>query len=87
MSSDIANIINIFSKFLDPKVVKADKFKSIEEIKKLPVHSYKFISKNDAKILKDLLKISKIEDVSKLNRENPFENLKIFGRPNRQISI
>ncbi|MBY9011844.1 MAG: 50S ribosome-binding GTPase [Candidatus Lokiarchaeota archaeon] len=79
MSSDITNIITIFSKFLDPKVTKADKFNTIEEIKKLPVHSYKFISKNDAKILKDLLKISRIDEISKLNRDNPFENLKIFG--------
>ena len=62
MSSDIANIINIVSKFLDPKVVKAEKFKTIEEIKKLPIHSYKFISKNEAKIIKDILKISKIEE-------------------------
>jgi len=87
MSSDIENIINIFSKFLDPKVTKADKFKSIEEIKKLPVHSYKFISKNDAKILKDLLKISKIEEVSKLNRENPFKNLKIFGETKDPLEV
>ena len=48
MPSDITNIINIFSKFLDPKVTKADKFKSIEEIKKpLPYRRYfscKYIS-------------------------------------------
>ncbi|NVM16159.1 MAG: 50S ribosome-binding GTPase [Candidatus Lokiarchaeota archaeon] len=87
MSSDIANIISIFSKFLDPKVTKEDKFKSIEEIKKLPVHSYKFISKNDTKILKDLLKISKIEEISKLNRENPFENLKIFGTTKDPLEV
>ena len=79
MSSDITNIISIFSKFLEPKIAKAEKFKTIEEIKKLPVHAYKFISKNDAKILKDLLKISNIEQITKLNRENPFKNLKIFG--------
>ena len=87
MSSDIANIISIFSKFLDPKVTKADKFKSIEEIKKLPIHSYKFISKNDAKILKDLLKISTIEEVTKLNREKPFENLKIFGTTKDPLEV
>ncbi len=87
MSSDITNIINIFSKFLDPKVTKADKFKTIEEIKKLPIHSYKFISKNDAKILKDLLNISKIEEISKLKRENPFENLSLFGATKDPLEV
>ena len=87
MSTDITNIINIFSKFLDPKVTKAGKFKTIEEIKKLPVHSYKFISKNDAKILKDLLKISNIEQISKLKREKPFENLSIFGTTKDPIEV
>jgi len=87
MSSDITNIINIFSKFLDPKLTKADKFKTVEEIKKLPIHSYKFISKNVAKIFKDLLKISTIEEISKLNRENPFENLKIFGETKDPLEV
>ena len=87
MPSDIANIINIFSKFLDPKVTKADKFKTIEEIKKLPVHSYKFITKSDAKILKGLLKISNIEEISKLKRENPFENLSIFGETKDPLEV
>jgi len=87
MSSDITNIINIFSKFLDPKVTKASKFKTIEEIKKLPVHSYKFISKDDAKILKDLLNVSNIEQISKLKRENPFENLSIFGKTKDPLEV
>ncbi|NVM43788.1 MAG: 50S ribosome-binding GTPase [Candidatus Lokiarchaeota archaeon] len=87
MSSDITNILNIFSKFLDPKVLKADKFKTIEEIKKLPVHSYKFISKIEAKILKDLLQISKIEEISKLNRDNPFKNLKVFGTTKDPLEV
>jgi len=79
MSTDISKIINIFSKFLDSKLAKEGKLKTIEEIKNLSLNSFKFISKEDAKILKDLLKISKIEEVSKLNREKPFSNLKIFG--------
>ena len=74
MSADISKIINLFSKFLDPKLTKEGKIKTIEEIKKLSLNSFKFISKEDAKIIKDLLKISKIEEVSKLNRENPFSN-------------
>jgi GTPase SAR1 family protein len=87
MSSDITNILIIFSKFLEPKVSRAEKFKTIEEIKKLPVYSYKFISKSDAKILKDLLNISNIEEVAKLNRENPFENLKLFGKTKDPLEV
>jgi len=87
MSADIPKIIKIFSKFLDPKATKADKFKTVEEIKKLPVHSYKFISKNDAKLIKDLLKISKIEEISKLDRENPFKNLRVFGETKDPIEV
>ena len=87
MSSDITNIISIFSKFLDPKASRAEKFKTIEEIKKLPVYSYKFISRSDAKILKDVLNISNIEEVSRLNRENPFENLKLFGKTKDPLEV
>ncbi|MBY8981003.1 MAG: 50S ribosome-binding GTPase [Candidatus Lokiarchaeota archaeon] len=87
MSADISKIINIFSKFLDPKFTKEGKLKTIEEIKKLPLNSFKFISKEDTKILKDLLKISKIEEVSKLDRENPFYNLKIFGTTKDPIEV
>lgn len=87
MSADISKIINIFSKFLDTKVAKEGKLKTIEEIKKLSLNSFKFISKEDAKILKDLLKISKIEEVSKLNRENPFSNLKIFGTTKNPLEL
>ncbi|MFX0047297.1 MAG: ADP-ribosylation factor-like protein [Candidatus Hermodarchaeota archaeon] len=87
MSSDITNIISIFYKFLDPKEIKPDKFKTIEEIKKLPIYSYKFISRSDAKILKDLLHVTKIEDISNLNRDNPFENLKIFGKTKDPLEV
>ena len=87
MSTDITNIISIFSKFLDPKVSKTEKFKTIDEIKRLPVYSYKFISRSDAKILKDLLNISNIEEVSRLNRDNPFENLKLFGKTKDPLEV
>ena len=87
MSSDITNIISIFAKFLDPKVAREGKFKTVEEIKSLPVHSYKFISKNDAKILKELLGISKIEEISKLDRDTPFKNLKVFGETKDPLEV
>ena len=76
MSTDISKIINIFSKFLDPKLTKEGKIKTIEEIKNLPLNSFKFISKEDIKILKEVLDVSTIEKASKLDRENPFAKLK-----------
>jgi len=76
MSADISKIINLFSKFLDPKLAKEGKLKSIEEIKKLPLNSFKFISKEDEKLLKEVLNVSTIEKTSKLDRENPFGKLK-----------
>ena len=79
MSSDISNVLNVFSKFLDPKVVKISKLKTIEEIKKLPIFSYKFLTKSEAKVLKEILDISNIEEASKLDKENPFESLNHIG--------
>ena len=76
MPVDISKIINIFSKFLDSKLTKEGKLKTIEEIKKLPLNSFKFISKEDEKLLKEVLDISTIEKTSKLDRENPFVKLK-----------
>jgi small GTP-binding protein len=75
MSTNISNIINIFSKFLDEKSVKVNKIKTIEDVKELPIYSYKFLNKSEAKVLKDILDISSIEDASKLNKEDPFEHI------------
>jgi len=79
MSSDISKVLNVFSKFLDSKVTKIGKLKTIEEIKKLPIHSYKFLTKSEAKVLKDILDLSNIEEASKLDKENPFESLNNIG--------
>jgi hypothetical protein len=76
MSVDISKIIKVFSKFLDPKFAKEDKLKTIEELKNLPLNSFKFISKEEAKLLKEVLDVSVIEEISKLDRENPFGKLK-----------
>jgi small GTP-binding protein len=75
MSTDISNIIDIFAKFLDPNVVKTKKLKLLEDVLKLPIYSYKFLEKSDAKVLKELLDVSNIEEASKLDKENPFERL------------
>ena len=77
MSINITNVINIFSKFLDEKSVKISKLKTIEDLKELPIYSYKFLDKNEAKVLKDILDITSIEDASRLNKEDPFENIKL----------
>ncbi|MHA1234090.1 MAG: ADP-ribosylation factor-like protein [Promethearchaeota archaeon] len=76
MSVDISKIIEVFSKFLDPKLAKEGKLKTIDEIKNLPLNSFKFISKEDGKLLKEILDVSTIEQTSKLDRENPFGKLK-----------
>ena len=76
MPADISKIINLFSKFIDPKLTKEGKLETIEEIKNLPLNSFKFISKEDVKLLKEVLDISTIEKTSKLDRENPFVKLK-----------
>ncbi|MBY9019537.1 MAG: 50S ribosome-binding GTPase [Candidatus Lokiarchaeota archaeon] len=76
MSVDISKIIQLFTKFLDQKLAKEGKLKTIEEIKKLPLTSFKFISKEDAHLLNEVLDVSTVENVSKLDRENPFAKLK-----------
>ncbi|MFX1410170.1 MAG: ADP-ribosylation factor-like protein [Promethearchaeota archaeon] len=73
--TDFSRVINVFSKFLDPKDAKINKLKTLEDILKLPIHSYKFISKEESNIVKELLELSKIGEISKLNKENPFESL------------
>lgn len=75
MTLDIPNIIKVFSKFLDPKLAKVKNLSDIDDILKLPIYSYKFLEKSEAKVLKEILDISNIEEASKLDKENPFENL------------
>lgn len=75
MSSEISSVINVISKFFDLKSVKIDKLEKIKDILKLPILSYKFIGKEESTIIKNLFEISKIKDIIKLNKENPFDNL------------
>ena len=75
MESDTTKIIKIFSKFLDQNTVKISKIQNLEDILKLPIYSYKFLDKKTAKVLKEVLEISNIEDASKLDREDPFNIL------------
>lgn len=73
--SDISSFIKVFSKFLDPKSTKIDKLQKVDDVLKLHVSSYKFIDKEEATIIKQLLEVSTIRDASKLNKDNPFEML------------
>ncbi|MFX1494106.1 MAG: hypothetical protein ACFFBZ_07470, partial [Promethearchaeota archaeon] len=73
MSTDISNIINIFSKFLDHKEVKISKIETIDDIKQLPIQSYKFIDKTVSEFLNEVLDVSNIEEISKIDREDIFE--------------
>jgi small GTP-binding protein len=76
MEVNISRIVSTFSKFLDQNTIKISKLKTIEDVLKLPIYSYKFLDKNTAKVLKDLLDINDIESASKLDREYPFDTLK-----------
>ncbi|MCK4481052.1 MAG: hypothetical protein KAV01_11030, partial [Candidatus Lokiarchaeota archaeon] len=72
MSSDTSSFIKVFSKFLDPKSTKIDKLQKVDDVLKLHISSYKFIDKEEATMIKQLLEVSTIRDASKLNKDNPF---------------
>ncbi|MFW9940912.1 MAG: hypothetical protein ACFFFT_07715, partial [Candidatus Thorarchaeota archaeon] len=63
MSSESSDIINVISKFLDPKSVKIEKLENVDDILKLPIQSYKFIDKEEATIIKNLFEITKIKEI------------------------
>lgn len=75
MPAEASSFIKVFSKFLDAKSSKIDKLKEIDDILKLPLHSYKFIDKEESTMMKQLLEISTIGDASKKNKDNPFKSL------------
>jgi hypothetical protein len=87
MSSESSNIINVFSKFLDPKSAKINKLHSIDDILKLSIKSYKFVNKEQSTIMKQLLEISSIGDASKLDKNNPFETLIIIEESDESIEL
>ncbi|MFX1256974.1 MAG: ADP-ribosylation factor-like protein [Promethearchaeota archaeon] len=91
MPTEIYDIIRVFSKFLDPKLVKNLKFSSksetikletIDDIKKLPINAYKFLDEEDANHIKEILDVNTILDASRLNnlkaREKVENQIKIF---------
>lgn len=48
-------------------------FESIEEILKLPISAYKFLEKNEARIITEILKASNIEELGKLDKKEPLK--------------
>ncbi|MFX1308111.1 MAG: ADP-ribosylation factor-like protein [Promethearchaeota archaeon] len=75
MSTEDSSLIKVVSKFLDPKSVKIDKLKEIDDVLKLHLNSYKFIDKEETTIMKQLLDVSTIGDASNLNKDNPFNSI------------
>jgi len=74
MSSEIKNIINIFSKFLDKDFLDKD-LTSIDKILALPIHSFKFINKTQGQVLEEFFNIKSIDDASQLDKDTTVKNL------------
>ena len=72
MSKKSSVKLDKISKFLDPDV----NIKSINQVGKLPISSFKFLSIQDEALIKDLLRVSKISECFKLDRQNPFKKIK-----------
>ena len=75
MSQKFADILKVFSKFLNDGIIKKGKIKTIQEVLELPIHSYKFLDKNEAKMVGEILEVKNIGEAAKLNKENPFETI------------
>jgi small GTP-binding protein len=75
MSSKTKEKLALIKKFMDPKSIDLESIKSIKSVGKLPVSSFKFLSKEDGENLKYLLKISKISDLLKIDRQKPFKKV------------
>ncbi len=87
MSTENSDFIKVFSKFIDPKSAKLNKLHSLDDILKLSIQSYKFVDKEEATMMKQLLEISSIADASKLNKENPFESLMKIEKSEESIEL
>jgi small GTP-binding protein len=74
MSSEIKNVINIFSKFLDKDFLDKD-LTSIDKILALPIHSFKFINKTQGQVLEEFFNIQSIDDASQLDKDTTVKNL------------
>ena len=73
MSKESKESIAPFLKYFDKKFLNLKEIKSIGDLAKLPIFAYKFFTKNDTKIISKLFDINVIEDLSKLDKEKPFD--------------
>ena len=64
-----------FLKFFEKKFINLKDIKSIDDFAKLPIFAFKFFTKNDTKIISKIFDINVIEDLSSIDKENPFEQL------------
>ena len=68
--------IELISKFLDKsKVINFDKIDKIDEIIKLPISTFNFLSEADVELIHDLFEISSIGQFASLDYFQPFEIL------------
>ncbi len=77
MTPEIESVIKVFSRFLDSKFIEDKKVKKIDNILKFPIFSFNFLDKEQAQVLEEELRISSIDDASKLNKDAPFESLNL----------
>jgi len=73
MSKESKESIAPFLKYFDKKFLNLKEIISIGDLAKLPIFAYKFFTKNDTKIISKLFDINVIEDLSKLDKEKPFD--------------
>jgi len=64
-----------FLKFFEKKFINLKDIKSVDDFAKLPIFAFKFFTKNDTKIISKIFDINVIEDLSSIDKENPFEQL------------
>jgi hypothetical protein len=68
-----ASPITPFIKFFDDKYIDLDEFKTVADLEKLPIYSFKFFNKKDTKIISKIFDLNVIEDLSKLDKNKPFD--------------
>jgi len=85
MSTKFDDVFKVFSKFLDDGIIKKGKIKSIEDVLNLPTHSYKFLDKNEALILEEILDVKDIKAAAKLDKDNPFKKILKMSKKNDEL--
>ena len=78
--------IELISKFLDKtKVINFDKIESVEDIIKLPISTFNFLTEADVELINDLFEISSIGQFASLDYLQPFNILYKDKKTKRKI--